>query len=110
MSDAWYDDSGLRLDENGVTIRRYYFPSLKPKRIPYANIRGVAALPMGPLTGRGRGWGTSHPGYWFPLDLRRARKHTLLVFDLGRNVKPCVSPDDPDRVMQLLRRRVRVSG
>jgi hypothetical protein len=106
VSDVLYDDGGLSLDEEGLTIRRYYFPWAGPKRIPYANIRHVVARPMGWLTGRGRGWGTAHPGYWFPLDWRRAGKHTLLMLDLGRRVKPCVSPDDPDRVMQLLQRRV----
>ena len=106
MGDVLYDDGGIALDEHGLTIRRYYFPWGGPKRIPYANIRRVVARPMGWLTGKGRGWGTAHPGYWFPLDLRRAGKNTLLVVDLGRRVKPCITPDDPDRVMQLLHGRV----
>jgi hypothetical protein len=106
MGDALYNDSGLLLDDDGLTIRRYYFPWAGPKRIRYAHVRRVMVRPMGWLTGKGRGWGTAHPGYWFPLDLRRARKDTLLVFDLGRRVKPCVTPDDPDRVVDLLRGRV----
>lgn len=106
VSDVLYSDGGLSLDEDGLTIRHYYFPWAGPKRIPYANIRRVVARPMGWLTGRGRGWGTSHPGYWLPLDWRRGGKDTLLVVDLGRRVKPCISPDDPDRVMQLLHGRV----
>jgi hypothetical protein len=28
------------------------------------------------------------------------------VFDVGARVKPCVSPDDPRRVIELLRERV----
>ncbi len=110
MNDALYDDGGLRLDQDGVTIRRYYFPWAGPKRIAYSAIRQVEARPMGWLTGRGRGWGTANPSYWFPLDLRRAVKRTLLIFDLGRRVKPCVTPNDPAQVIQLLRSRVPVSG
>jgi hypothetical protein len=106
MGQTLYDDGGVRLDENGVTIRRYYFPWAGPKRISYADIRQVQARPMGWLTGRLRGWGTAHPGYWFPLQLLRFRKNTVLVFDLGRAVKPCVSPDDPNQVMTLLRGQV----
>jgi hypothetical protein len=60
------------------------------------------------LTGKGRVWGTGHPGYWFPLDMRRMNKTEMLVLDLGGRVKPCVSPDDPQRVLELLRTRVRV--
>lgn len=110
MTDALYDDGGLLLDEGGLTIRRYYFPWAGAKRIAYNAIRHVEARPMGWLTGRGRGWGTSHPGYWFPLDIRRAGKRTLLVFDLGRRVKPCVTPEEPDRVIKLLRSRVPVGS
>jgi hypothetical protein len=110
VRDALYDDGGFMLDDEGVTIRRYYFPWAELKRIPYRIIRHVEVRPMNWLTGRGRGWGTAHPGYWFPLDLRRASKRTLLVFDLGRRVKPCVTPDEPDRVIQLLRSRVPVGG
>ncbi len=106
MGVVLYEDGGISLDEDGLTIHRYYFPWGGPKHVSYKSIRRVVARPMGWLTGRGRGWGTAHPSYWFPLDLRRASKHTLLVIDLGRRVKPCVIPDDPDRVMQLLQNRV----
>jgi len=39
-----------------------------------------------------------------------AGKSTLVIFDLGRPVKPCVTPDEPDRVIELLRSRVPVGG
>jgi hypothetical protein len=106
VDEVLYDDGGLVLDGEGLTIRRYYFPWAGAKRIPYQQIRRALVRPMGWLSGRGRGWGTSHPGYWFPLDLHRAAKHAVVVLDLGHRVKPCVTPDDPDRVIQLLSERV----
>ena len=33
MTAALYEDAGLLLDENGITILRYYFPMGGPKRI-----------------------------------------------------------------------------
>ncbi|MQA17206.1 MAG: hypothetical protein GEV09_24690 [Pseudonocardiaceae bacterium] len=63
---------------------------------------------MGWLTGKGRGWGTAHPGYWLPLDLGSWRKDRLVVLDLGRRVHPAFSPDDPDRVLRILREHVTV--
>jgi hypothetical protein len=98
-----YDDGRVLLDEDGVTLRRYYFPTGAAKRISFRDIRGVEDRPMGWLTGRGRGWGTSHPGYWLPLDLGRARRDTLVVLDLGRRVKPAFTPDDPQRVVEIIR-------
>jgi hypothetical protein len=109
MGDALYSDSCLILDEDGLTIRRYYFPLGSEKRISYADIRGVQTETMNWWTGKGRWWGTGDPRGWLPLDLRRHRKDTLLVFDVGQRVKPCVSPDDPDRVVELLRTRVAVT-
>jgi hypothetical protein len=101
-----YDDGRVLLDDAGLTLRRYYFPTGTSKRIPYARIRGVEARPMGWLTGKGRGWGSAHPGYWLPLDTGRPHRHTLVVLDLGRTVKPAFTPDDPDRVLDILTQHV----
>lgn len=105
-----YDDGGLLIDRDGVTIRRYYFPWAGAKRITFAEISGVGTRRIGWLTGKGRGWGTTHPRYWLPLDLSRPHKDTLVVLDLGRRVMPALTPDDPDRVVEIIRRAVRECG
>ena len=69
------------LDDDGLTIRRYYFPCAGPKHIPYSAIRHVVARRMNSI---------------------------LLVLDVGARVKPCVSPDDPQRVIELLRERAHI--
>lgn len=109
MDDVLYRDGCLALDEEGITIRRYYFPLGSDKRIAYNDIRGVRIVTMNWLTGKGRLWGTADPRCWLPLDLRRYRKDKLLVIDVGRRVKPCVSPDDPDRAAEHLQTRVPVN-
>jgi hypothetical protein len=109
VTEALYDDAGLVLDEVGITIRRYYFPLATPKRIAYNKIRGIRAKPMSWLSGKGRIWGTSGPRYWLPLDVARGSKQTLLIVDVGRLVRPCITPEDPARVIALLRDRVRPS-
>jgi hypothetical protein len=101
-----YDDGRCVLDEDGLTLRRYYFPVVTSKRIPYSKIQKFDARPMGCFSGKGRGWGTSNPRYWLPLDMTRPRKNTLIVLDLGRRVKPVLRPDQPERVLQLLQERV----
>ncbi len=109
MTAALYEDPGLTLDENGITIHRYYFPSGGPKRISYDDIQGVTSQPMGRISGKGRFWGASDPRFWFPLDWRRGWKSTLLILDLGARVKPCITPENPERVLELLSARVPVS-
>ena len=102
--DAPYDDGLAVLDDHGVTLRRYYFPTAAPKHIPYGRIRSVEVRAMGWLTGRARIWGTGSPAYWLPLDFSRLRKDKLVVLDLGGRIKPAFSPDDPDRVVAIIRR------
>ncbi|MDT5225030.1 MAG: hypothetical protein QOG19_2437, partial [Mycobacterium sp.] len=58
-------------------------------------------------SGKGRLWGASDPRYWFPLDFHRGRKPTLLVLHVGRRVRPCITPEDPARVIELLKARVK---
>lgn len=91
-SNVAYDDGRVFLDDEGVTLHRYYFPFGTSRRIPYRRIQRVRAEPMGWLTGKGRGWGSAHPGYWLPFDPARPRKSTLIVLELGGWVKPSFSP------------------
>ena len=94
------------LDATGVTLRRYYFPTGKPKRIAYRDIKDVQVQRMGWLTGKGRGWGTAHPRYWLPLDVTRPRKDKLVVLNLGQTVQPAFTPDEPERVVRIIRERL----
>lgn len=104
-----YEDAGLLLDEDGITIRRYHFPWAGPKRITYNEVRHIRTEPMTWLSGKGRIWGASDARYWLPLDTRRGSKRTLLVLDVGERVRPCITPDDPARVIAVLRDRVPVN-
>jgi hypothetical protein len=106
VTEPLYQDAGLLLDEEGITIRRYYFPLALSKRVAYADIRGIKARSMTWLSGGGRIWGATDPRYWFPLDIHRGRKKTLLVLDVGARIRPCITPEDPERVIELLRERV----
>lgn len=103
---ALYEDAGLTLDEDGITIRRYYFPFATSKRVAYSDIQGIKAESMGWASGKGRLWGAADPRYWFPLDTQRGSKTTLLILDVGRKVKPCITPEDPGKVIELLKSRV----
>lgn len=60
---------------------------------------------MGLVTGRGRIWGTASPRYWAHLDPGRPRKRTALILDVGRRVRPLVTPADPDRVRDIIEAR-----
>jgi hypothetical protein len=100
-----YRDRHVTLDEDGVTIHRYYFPA-GDKRITYDRIRRVDEKELGLLSGRWRIWGTGDLRHWYHLDTNRPFKHRALVLDLGERLVPVLTPDDPDAVLRLLRERI----
>jgi hypothetical protein len=106
---ALYEDAGLTLDDDGITSRRYYFPFATSKRIAYSDIQNIKAQPIGWASGKGRFWGASDPRYWFPMDFHRGSKKAQLILDLGRRVRPCITPEDPDKVIELLKTHVSAS-
>jgi hypothetical protein len=98
-------DRWIECAPQGLVIRGYYFPWGGRKVIPYGRIRGVERYEMRALTGKWRIWGTSSPRYWLNLDPRRPRKSVALILDLGRRVRPVITPDDPDAVQAIIERR-----
>jgi len=103
-----YQDRWISCTEDAVVIRWYYLWGAK--RVPYAAIRSVDRAEMGGLRGRGRVWGTSNPRYWASLDPGRPRKTTALILDLGRAVRPYLTPDDADAVADIIVARADLPG
>ncbi|MFG3206441.1 hypothetical protein [Streptomyces sp. NPDC048192] len=102
MATADYDDGTIRCDDHGITIRRYY--PWGAKTIPYASITGIETLA---LTGanqvrRWRIWGSGDFVHWWNLDPHRPKKDTAFVLDVGRRVRPTITPDDAAAVARIL--------
>jgi hypothetical protein len=72
-------------------------------RIPYRSIRGYRRVDLSAARARGRIWGTANPRYWASLDPGRPGKRQTLVLDVGRFVRPLITPDDPDAVESAIR-------
>jgi hypothetical protein len=102
-----YRDRWIVCDEDGITVRAYYFP-WGTKRIPYKAIRSAVVVPMGFGSGRGRIWGTTNLRLWASLDPHRGWKKRALILDLGRQVRPFLTPDDVDAVAEIIRRKTGV--
>jgi len=97
-----YDDGNIRCDDQGISIRRYY--PWGTKRIPYSAINAVETLPLTGLqkVRRWRLWGSGDFTHWWNLDPRRPSKSVALVIDVGRHIRPTITPDDPTTVARIL--------
>lgn len=103
---ALYDDGLVKLDDGGITLRRYYFPIATSKHIPYTRVRRVESRPQHTLTGKGRIWGSGDFTHWAPLDPHRVRKETAVILHLDGRVMPSFSPEDPETVVRLIEERI----
>ncbi len=78
-----------------LTIRRYFLPVGGSKRIGLGTIRLADERRLGRFSGRWRLWGTSTPSHWLNQDIGRHRKDIAFVLDVGKRVKPVVTPTTP---------------
>ncbi|MBV9661743.1 MAG: hypothetical protein JO337_11355 [Acidimicrobiales bacterium] len=101
-----YDDGRITCDENGLTIGWYY--PWGAKHIRYSSIRAVERLS---LTGvnqvrRWRIWGSGDFVHWWNLDPGRTDKDLALVLDVGRRIRPTITPNDAEAVERIVRERM----
>ena len=101
-----YDDGGIACEGQQLTIRWYYLWGAK--RIPYASIKGVTELPLTGLNAvrRWRIWGSGDFIHWWNLDTKRPNKRLALVIDVGRHIRPTITPNDPETVEAILKARI----
>jgi hypothetical protein len=100
-----YRDRWITCTQEAIRIRAYYFP-WGTKTVPYTSIRSVSRRPLGVLTGRARIWGSGNPTVWLSLDPGRPGRTEGLLLDLGRRVRPLITPEDPAAVETLVRARL----
>ena len=98
-----YEDSVITISDDSLTIRHYGRPG-SPHTIALGDILSVEPIRLGFWTGRARlvGFGPGRPLHFFHWDRQRASKRAGLSLDLGRRVKIAITPDDPQRVLDLL--------
>ncbi len=98
-----FKEDGIVCDETSIKLRNYY--PMASKTIPYSSIRAVQRVDLSNVRGKGRLWGTMNFSYWANLDMRRPRKSLGLILDVGKRVKPYITPDDTDTLEALLREK-----
>jgi hypothetical protein len=103
--DSRYRDRWIECSADRIQIRGYYFP-WGTKQIPYSSIRSVRRVEMSTFGGKGRIWGSANPRYWASLDPQRPKKSVGLILDVGRFVRPFITPDDPDAFEAVIREHV----
>ncbi|MGC9221239.1 MAG: hypothetical protein ACP5H2_07800 [Solirubrobacteraceae bacterium] len=101
-----YSDRWIDIDDDGITIRGYYFP-WGTRQIRYSDVTRLARVNLGLLTGRARIWGTANPAtVWASFDPRRPTKKTGFLVKTQRRTQALMTPDDPELAERALRERL----
>jgi hypothetical protein len=90
--------------EDDRLILRNYYP-WGSKKVLYTSVVGVQQVRLTATRGRLRIWGSANFTLWANLDGRRAKKSAGLILDIGKRVRPFITPDDPDKVDTIIRER-----
>jgi hypothetical protein len=100
-----YRDNSLLIDENGITIQDYYFPSSAQKFIPWGQLRSARRFDVTIWRGKYRIWGMGLRPYWFNCDSSRPSKKVGFALDTGSLIQAAITPDEPEKVQAILNQR-----
>ena len=102
MTELLYEDKQVKIYKELIVISKYYFPLATSKTILFSEMETVALVNSDGVTHR---WGVcgKYLNNWFPLDNKRNLKNKFIEIKVkGKDIKPSITPDDPDRVFQIL--------
>lgn len=72
-----YQDSLVIIDDNSITLKKYYYPSLSSKKILFSDIIKIKAFEPTILNGKWRISGTGDFRTWFPWDSARPKRDKI---------------------------------
>ena len=101
-----YEDRSLLIDDDGITITSYFWPGHQ-RHIPFSSIVAVEEIPIGNFSGRYRLVGFEFRSLrdFFPWDSHRSATSPALALDIGRRIRPVISPEDHEQVVKLISER-----
>ena len=72
-----YSDGLVKLTEEAICFRHYYFPVGGSKSIPLVDVIRIEQRSPTLLNGKWRLWGTSDFRRWFPVDWSRPKRDAI---------------------------------
>jgi hypothetical protein len=101
-----YSDSLISIDDEGITIKLFYFP-YGAKRVNFSNVEVVQAFKGGCM----RLWGSGDFRTWFGLDWgRMSRKMTFIIKQKNKWGRVGFTCEDSDSVAKILQSKIPIQN
>ena len=101
-----HEDKHVIITNNEIIIKCYYFPFAGEKKISFKQIKKIELINIGSLTGKLKVWGMNYKLLWFHFDAGRLFKNHGIVIDIGKYIKPAITPEDINKVFHILQGKI----
>ena len=99
-----YKDEYIEVNQNNLTINKYYFPLFTSKTIPIEKIKNINIFELNAFNGKYRLFGFSLNFNYFHYDPKRSNKtHGILIEEEGNIISIAITPDDPKKCYNVLK-------
>lgn len=102
--ESLYHDELIEIGHNSLTLKNYYFPSMKQKLILFKDIERMEIHKPTLLSGKWRIHGTGDFRTWYPLDkLRPKRDKIFLIIYKNKWVRSAFTVEDSKKAEEIFR-------
>ena len=82
-NDLIYSDKLVDVDDEGIRLKKYYFPIGMTKFVKFRNVLKMEEKQSTLANGKWRYWGTGDFVTWFPLDWHRSGRDVIFFIQLS---------------------------
>ncbi len=101
-----YEDRLVKISNDSIILKNYYFPLIGSKRVPFNRIESVAADNPSLLKGKFRIWGTGNFVTWWPLDFARPSRDKVFIMNrLGKTIRIGFTVHNSDTVLRIFQQK-----
>lgn len=99
-----YQDSLIKIIEDSIILKNYYFPSMKEKRITFDSIERIEVKEPSIWTGKWRIHGTGNFRNWYPMDSSRYKRDMIFFIRVANKwIIPAFTAEDSVCVLNILK-------
>ncbi len=101
-----YEDRLVKISNDSILIKNYYFPLIGSKRVPFNKIESVTAEKPSLMKGKFRIWGTGNFVTWWPMDFARPTRDKVFIINrLGKTIQIGFTVNNSETVLRILEQK-----